>query len=180
MSALPGVRTTHGARTGRTLVTVLLACGVVVAVVQVVGDVVTAAWYPGYSYVDQSVSELSAIGAPTRPFLSGVGILYVLLVLAFALGVWFAAGNTRAMRVTALLLALFAFNGLVWAFFPMQPSGSEMAATDIAHIVGAIVQVLTIVLFGPLARDRPGAWSRCTTGDMFGAGSDPGKSGLSS
>ena len=46
------------------LVTALLACGVVVAAVQIAGDVVAATLDPGYSYANQTVSELSAIGAP--------------------------------------------------------------------------------------------------------------------
>jgi hypothetical protein len=139
MSTVTGVRTAEDASASRRWLTALLACGIAVAVVQIAGDVVAAACYAGYSYVNQSVSELSAIGAPTRSFLVVVGVLYDAFVVAFAVGVWKAAGRMRAMSITAVLLAVFALNGLVWAFFPMQQRGSNMAATDIGHIVGGAV-----------------------------------------
>jgi hypothetical protein len=129
------------------LVTALLACGVAVAVVQIGGDVLSAALYPGYSYAHQTVSELSAIGAPTRPLQAAVGFVYEALVLAFAAGVWRVAVGKRSLRVSAVLLGVFAFNALVWGLFPMQQRGSELATTDVAHAIGAAVQVFTIVLF---------------------------------
>lgn len=125
----------------------LLACGVAVAFVQIVGDVIAAARYPGYRYAHQTVSELSAIGAPTRSLQVGVGFLYEALVLAFAAGVWRMASGRRKIRITAALLGVFALNAFVWGLFPMQQRGSAMAATDVAHIAGAIVQVATITLF---------------------------------
>lgn len=133
--------------THRQVLTLLLACGIAVPVVQIAGDVVAALAYAGYSYINQAVSELSAIGAPTRPFLVAIGAFYDVLVVGFAVGVWRAGIRRRALRITAVLLAIFALNGLVWTFFPMQQRGSEMAATDIGHIVMAVLQVLTMVLF---------------------------------
>jgi hypothetical protein len=142
----PSTERMHGqSRNG--LVTALLACGIAVAAVQIAGDVIAAALYSGYSYVNQTVSELSAIGAPTRSFLTIVGFLYEALVLAFAVGVWKKAGGKRLLRIAAGLLGLFALNAFIWTFFPMQQRGSELAATDVGHMVGAIVQVVTIMLF---------------------------------
>lgn len=149
----------HG-RPNKRLVTGLLACGIAVAVVQIAGDVIAAALYPGYSYADQTVSELSAIGAPTRPFLTGVGMVFVALVFTFASGVWLVAEGRRNLRVCAALLGVFALNGLLWALFPMQQRGSEMAATDVAHVIGAIVQVITIVLFIAFGSGADGRWFR--------------------
>ena len=154
------VKTSAGAQSRTTVINLLLICGIAVAVVQIAGDMLATALYPGYSYVDQSVSELSAIGAPTRSFLVVVGVIYIALVVAFAVGVWKAAGSTRAMRVTAVLLAVFAFNALVWAFFPMQQRGSEIAITDIGHIGGAILQIITMVLFIAFGSGADGRWFR--------------------
>jgi hypothetical protein len=139
------------------LVRLLLVCGVAVAVLQVSADVIAALSYHGYSYANQAVSELSAIGAPTRSFLTVVGFFYQALVLAFAVGVWKMADGKRSLRITAGLLGLFALNAFVWTFFPMQQRGSELATTDVGHIIGALAQVLTIVLFiafGSGARGR--------------------------
>jgi hypothetical protein len=131
-----------------------------VAVVQIVGDVISAAAYPGYSYAHQTVSELSAIGAPTRPFQVGVGLVFEALVLAFAVGVWQMADGKRSLKVCAVLLGLFATNAFIWGLFPMQQRGNEMAATDVAHITGAIVQVVTIVLFIAFGSGADGRWFR--------------------
>jgi Protein of unknown function (DUF998) len=120
------------------LIHFFLICGIAVAVVQITGDMLAALLYPGYSYVNQTVSELSAIGAPTRSFLVFVGLFYHALVMAFAVGVWTADRRT---------LAVFVLNGLVWSFFPMQQRGSGIVATDIGHIVMAALQVVTMLLF---------------------------------
>jgi len=45
-----------------------LLCGIAAAVIYVLTDVAAAASYPGFSYADQAVSELFAIGAPTSHF----------------------------------------------------------------------------------------------------------------
>jgi hypothetical protein len=42
----------------------------------------------------------------------------------------------------------------------MQPRGSEMAATDIGHIAGAILQVLTMTLFIAFGSGANGKWFR--------------------
>ena len=47
---------------------VLLFCGILAPLLRVAADVLAAVWYPGYSYIDQTMSQLAAIGAPTRPF----------------------------------------------------------------------------------------------------------------
>ena len=47
----------------------LLICGVVAAPFFILTDIVAATLvYPGYDYSAQQVSELSAIGAPSRDF----------------------------------------------------------------------------------------------------------------
>jgi hypothetical protein len=55
-----------------TLRTALLICGALAAIWWVLIDVFGSLRYPGYSYVDQTISELSAVGAPTRTFMMTV------------------------------------------------------------------------------------------------------------
>ena len=79
---------------------IFLACGVLSSLLYVVANVVTAALYKGYSAVSQTVSELSAIGAPTRELWVLLMIPYSLLVIAFGAGVWQSAeGNRRLLAV---------------------------------------------------------------------------------
>jgi hypothetical protein len=78
----------------------LLFCGILDALVYVGTDIAAAARYGGYSYVDQMVSELMALGASTRPFLVTFFTLHNLLILAFRAGVRLAAGRKRSPRVS--------------------------------------------------------------------------------
>lgn len=100
---------------------ILLSCGIVAAVWWVAMDVVGSLRYTGYSYRDQTISELSAQRAPTRAFmLVASGIPYAVLLIAFGVGVWKAAGARRAGRIAAAVIIAEA----VWGFagglaFPM-------------------------------------------------------------
>jgi uncharacterized protein DUF998 len=90
---------------------VLLGCGIVAPAWWVAMDVLGSLRYEGYSYIDQTISELSAEGAPTRIFMLVLSLIpYVVLMIGFGLGVWRAAGGSRAGRVTGALLV----GGAVW------------------------------------------------------------------
>ena len=49
--------------------TPLLVCGIASAALYPLADILAGLRYPGYSFADQAVSELFAIGAPTSAFL---------------------------------------------------------------------------------------------------------------
>jgi hypothetical protein len=111
---------------------VLLSCGIVAAAWWVAMDVVGSLRYPGYSYIDQTISELGAVGAPTRVFMTVLsGIPYAVLMIAFGLGIWITAGGRRAQRVTAAVL----IGEVVWGFvgglaFPMATREVIAAGQD--------------------------------------------------
>ena len=93
---------------------ILLGCGIVSSVWYVVTDVIGTLRYPGYSYADQTFSELTAEGAPTRPLMVALnGIPYTLLVTALAGGIWESAGPKRAARITGAMLLGYAAFGMV-------------------------------------------------------------------
>ena len=100
---------------------VLLGCGIVAPAWWVAMDVIGSLRYPGYSYIDHTISELSAEGAPTRTFMLVLSLIsYVVLMIAFRLGIWRAAGGRRAQPITAAVL----IGEVVWGFvgglaFPM-------------------------------------------------------------
>ena len=66
---------------------ILLMAGIAAVVVYVIGDLLSALLYHGYSYLDQVISELSAFGSPVRPLMVTVILIHGLLVLAFGVGV---------------------------------------------------------------------------------------------
>jgi hypothetical protein len=131
---------------------ILLGCGIVSSVLYVVTDVLGTLRYPGYSYADQTFSELTAQGAPTRPLMVALnGIPYGVLVAAFAGGVWASAGPKRAARITrAMLLGYAAFGVAGGLIFPMRPrealAAGEGTLRNTMHIPATAVMSLFIVL----------------------------------
>ena len=127
---------------------ILLVCGILSSILYIGSDILAATTlYPGYSYTSQQVSELGAIGAPTRSFWVAMSSVWSPLVIAFGIGVWLLAGQKRALRVTGILLAAWAVVGFVWLLFPMNLRGTETLAADVMHIVFAAAQVILMVLF---------------------------------
>ena len=117
----------------------LLRCGIAGAVLYPLSDIFAATRYPGYSYRDQAVSELFAIGAPTSALVVPLFSISSTLLLLFAIGIWMSANGRRWVQVMAVMMALNAIDALVlWNFFPMHMRGSEPTFTDLMHGLLAI------------------------------------------
>ena len=123
---------------------VALVCGILSSLLYVAMNVVAAALYEGYDSASQTVSELSAIGAPTRPLWLLLAVPYTLLVAAFGWGVWLSAGRNRPLRAVGGLMITYGVIGLFWP--PMHPRGVEPTLTDTMHIVFTVVTVLLMTL----------------------------------
>jgi len=135
----------------------LLVCGIMSSLLYVAMNVFVAMQWEGYSSASQTVSELSAIGAPTRPLWVLLGIAYTLLVTGFGWGVWGSARGSRPLRVVGGLVVAYGLVGLAWPFAPMHVRGAELTLTDTMHIVFAIMTVLLTLLaigFGAAAFGR--------------------------
>src|SRR3954468_21412220 len=91
-----------------------LMCGIVSSLLYVGMNVLVPMQWDGYSSASQTVSELSAIGAPTRPLWVPLGVAYTLLVAAFGWGVGVSARQDRPVRVAAGLLVAYGVIGLAW------------------------------------------------------------------
>jgi hypothetical protein len=140
---------------------ILLICGILSSLLYVTADVLAAMKWEGYSYINQAVSELSAIGAPTRPLIVALFSIYNVLVIAFAIGVWPSVGKKRFLRIAAIMLVIYAVIGEVTLLFsPMNLRGSAMAANDVGHITLTAVEVLSIVLFMAFGSGADGKWFR--------------------
>lgn len=115
----------------------LLFAGIVAAGLYVVGDVLSGLIYNAsrpYSFKDQWISELTALGSPVRPLMVAIITVDNLLLTAFAVGIWKAAGQNRALRwVGMVLLASVAIGIWVHPFFPMSSRWMERAFTDTMH-----------------------------------------------
>ena len=127
---------------------VLLVGGVLSSLLYVIGiDVIAALAYPDYHhYADQMVSELFAVGAPTRTLMVWCSIAYNVLVFVLAMGVWASAGGKRATRFTAAALVGYgAISTAGLLLFPMDVRGTVGSQRDSLHIVATIVMSMFIV-----------------------------------
>jgi hypothetical protein len=129
---------------------ILLVCGVLSSLLYVAMNVFVAMQWEGYSSASQTVSELSAIGAPTRSLWVLPAAFYTVLVTVFGWGVWKSAGRIRALRVVGGLIVAYGALGLVWPFVPMHlrealaAGGSTLS--DTLHLVLGSVTVLLMLL----------------------------------
>lgn len=118
---------------------VLLICGFCASLIYPITDIIAGFLYKGYSFNEQSVSELFAIGAPTSKFVVLMFTFYSILLLAFAIGVWLSSGNRRIFSILAGMIGANAINSLIlWNFFPMHMRGVTPTFTDTMHIILAI------------------------------------------
>ena len=138
---------------------ILLAGGIAAPLLYVAMNFIGPIQYPGYDWTSQSVSELSAIGAPSRPLWVVLGYVYEALLIAFGIGVLRAAGRNRALRVVGALLVANAVIGLTWP--PMHVRGAGFTLTDTLHIVWTGASVLFFMLtmgFGAAAFGKRFRW----------------------
>jgi hypothetical protein len=135
-----------------TLQKALLACGIASSVVYVVANIVGALRGGGYSSVHQSVSELTAIDAPSRPFALPFFVVSDVLAFAFGIGVAASAGRNRPLRVAGWLLVGVGVADVVSPFTPMHTREVLAAGgttwTDTAHLT--VVAVTTLLIMGAM------------------------------
>ena len=129
---------------------VLLACGIVSSLLYVAANVLGPRRWRDYSLASHTVSELSAIGAPSRPLVVPLLTAHGALVIPFGVGVWQSAGRKRGLRATGVLLVGLGTSDLPAPFFPMHRRDAlargERSLTDTMHILVTIVNSLMILL----------------------------------
>lgn len=127
---------------------VLFICGVLSSILYVSTDIFAAMMWRGYSYAAQSVSELMAIGAPTRSLVVLLFTFYNVLIIAFGIGVWASLNPKWTLRITGILLIGYGIVGqLALLFFPMHLRGGVKTISDTMHATLTMLIVIIILLF---------------------------------
>lgn len=128
----------------------LLSCGIAAPLMYVFTDVLLALRWEGYSYRDQTISELNAIGAPTRTLSIVLGLVGYTFLVAFGVGVWRCAAADRRLRMAAG--GLIALGVLAWfgvPFFALHVREAEETLTDTLHVAQlAVAGPLLLVSIG--------------------------------
>lgn len=131
----------------RTVQLTLLASGIVAPLLYLASDVVAGLLWEGYSFRDQTISELNAFESPTRPLTIALGLAGYTLLVAFGVGVWRSAPGNRRLRVVGGALVVFGVLAL-WAvpFASMHVRGAERSLADTMHLIEGAIAVLLLVL----------------------------------
>jgi hypothetical protein len=128
---------------------VLLICGMLSSLLYVAMNIFIPMLYPGYNSASYTVSELSAIDAPTRTIWVVWGTVYTLLATAFGWGIWRYATGNRYLRMTGALLLVYGVVSIVWPFAPMHQRAvlavGGNSLSDTMHLTLAGVSVLVMV-----------------------------------
>ena len=126
----------------------LLFCGIISSLLYAAINFITPFYFPGYNIASQTVSELSAIDAPSRSLWVGLCSFYSVSIIAFGCGIWIAAQSNRLLRTDAILFLIYGISGFFWP--PMHLRETIAAGggtfTDTMHIAFAIATILLMML----------------------------------
>jgi hypothetical protein len=133
----------------RTVRRVLLGCGIAASALSVAEDALAGALTEGYSFTAQSMSELGAVGAPTRPLIVPANLTYDALMIAFGAGVWSASGASRWKRATAAMIVGSAGVSAVWQLFPMR-MGEPPSPANVAFGAASVLLFMLAILLAAI------------------------------
>jgi len=125
----------------------LLLCGVLASIWYTALNIFVPMLYDGYNVASQTVSELSAIGAPTKTVWVILGSAYTLLFLCFGWGVRIAAAKNKHLRRAGNLLLLNGIVSLSWPLAPMHRREVLAAGgATISDTIHLVLSALTVAL----------------------------------
>ena len=138
---------------------ILLVCGILASIHYAAINVYVPLQWEGYSVVDQTVSELSAIGAPTRELWLAAAMPFALLFTAFGWGVVKSATASRRLHIAGWLIILCGVFNLYWPPMHLREvlAAGGATLTDTLHLVWAGITTLLFVFimaFGAAAMGR--------------------------
>ena len=138
---------------------VLLTCGILAALLSLGTDLLAGILIKGYSFSVQSMSELGAAGSPTRPVVIALTLLTSVLMIAFGVGVWRAAGPAVLPRIVAGLIMGNALAGLIATLFFPNHFGvrPEFGTPGVLLMFLSVLCFVLAMLFGAAAF---GGWMR--------------------
>lgn len=146
---------------------ILLLCGVLSPLLRVATDIVAGKRWADYDFASRSISDLSAVGAPTRSLVVPLEITSLVLSILFAIGVWFLAGDNTLQRVTAVMLLGSGLFSLVGTFFPVDLAEGMTTAANKTNTVIIGTSVLFLVLAMILGAAAFRGWFRIFSIALF-------------
>ena len=141
----------------RKLINWLGLTGIAAFISYTLAVVISPSAFPGYNWMEQAVSDLSAESAPSRMLWNQIAALYgvcsVVCVTCVSIYVSENRTSTRLFRIGMYLFTIMNWiSNVGYTMFPLADSGKEISSfQEIMHIVvTAAVVILSIVSLGCL------------------------------
>ena len=126
---------------------ILLTTGILSSLFYVAMNIIAPMKCPGYNSTSQTISELSAVGAPSRFLWLMMALVYTALVVSFGFALSQSAQDRR-LRIAGTLLIIYGLIGLLWP--PMHQrevlGAGGGTLTDTLHIAFTGVAVILMLL----------------------------------
>jgi hypothetical protein len=123
---------------------IFLLSGVLSSLWYLAINVIVPMHYEGYDVANYTVSELSAIGAPTRSLWVSMCFGYVILFGMFGVGILKTGKNDRKQKILGVLVMAYTIFNFYWP--PMHQRGETPTLTDTLHLVWASVTTVMMML----------------------------------
>lgn len=147
----------------RTILHYMALVGILGIICYFLHDFIGAKFYPGYDFLSQAVSDLTAINAPSRVIASGLANVYGTFSIISSMAVVLISQNrlNKTMRLGIYLFALMnLISNIGYSLFPLSESGFATSFSDIMHVYVVTVLVvllsiisLTLITTGSLKQD---------------------------
>ena len=131
----------------KTLINWLCLSGVLALVFYLLHDIVGAMNYPGYDFMSQAVSDLTATDAPSFVIASGISSVYGMfsLVCCACLCILVGSVKSKGLRLGVYLFAIMNLVSAVgYSLFPLSGAGYDGSAQSFIHVY--IVTILVVLL----------------------------------
>lgn len=124
----------------------VLACGVLAVVFYFLHDIIGAANYPGYRWMEQAVSDLTATDAPSFAVASGYVTVYkIFTCMCCACLSILVSKERKSLRAGIFLFAVMQFISAVgYALFPLTGSGYDGSVQSFIHVY--VLTILVVLL----------------------------------
>ena len=132
------------------LINWLCLSGVISIIFYLLHDIVGAMNYPGYNWMSQAVSDLTATDAPSFVIASGFVTVYKILncICCALLCILIKKEDKKTLRLGVYLFSIMNFiSAIGYALFPLSNAGYDGSMQSFIHvyILTALVVILSII-----------------------------------
>ena len=128
------------------LINWLCLCGVLSIIFYLLHDIIGAINYPGYNWMSQAVSDLTAADAPSFVIASGFTTVYKILhCVALVLVCILVKDERKLLRIGIYLYTLMSFiSSIGYALFPLSSAGYDGSVQSFIHVY--VLTILVVLL----------------------------------